>query len=113
MSEPIHARAPIGASVPSRWGIILAVVIAAGVLVWHFNRSPSEAARLSSAVRTIHPDADCGRVGVIAFAGARSNLYRCGWAGGNACEVWAGGANYDVTTTARLVFRAQGVPSPC
>jgi hypothetical protein len=113
MSEPIHARAPIGASLPSRWGIMLALLLAASVLAWHFSRSPSETVRLESAVQTAHPRASCGKVGVIAFAGARSNLYRCGWAGGDACEVWAGGANYDVTKTARLSFRAQGVPSPC
>jgi hypothetical protein len=60
-----------------------------------------------------HPAAICGRIGVIAFAGARSNLYGCSWPGGRVCEVWAGVANYDVTKTARLIFRAQGQPSPC
>jgi hypothetical protein len=114
MSEPIHA------SLPSRWGITLALLLAAGVLVWHFNQRPSEAAKLSRTVSSIHPGATCSKVGVMGFAGGRSNLYGCVWntadplaAPTRRCDIWANGSAYDVTKTARSIFKLQGQPSPC
>ena len=75
----------------------------------------SEAAHLENAVKAGHPDAICGKVGVMAFAGGRSNLYGCTWGAdaGRHCAVWADGTAYDVTKTARALFKLQGNPSPC
>jgi hypothetical protein len=119
MADHFQAR-PIGVGQPPRWAFALAVLIAAGFLIWHFSQSPSEAVRLGQAVSSVHSDAICGKVGVMAFAGGRSNLYGCTWNGTvdplastRHCEVWANGSAYDVTKTARLIFRAQGQPAPC
>jgi hypothetical protein len=118
MTEPFQAR-PIGVSLPTRWAFALAIVVAAGFLIWHFTRSHSEQANLTAAVRATHSDAICGQVGVMAFAGGRSNLYGCTWTSSSSyattrhCEVWANGLLYDVTKTARAIFKLQGQPSPC
>jgi len=99
--------------------VLLAVVLLAGC------GGQSESAHLTAALKAGgHQDVSCGKVGIIAFAGGRNNLYGCGWATATdaanlpistveRCMVWADGSAYDVTRQTRLIFRAQGQQAPC
>jgi hypothetical protein len=111
-----------------RWltpALILGAVVA--YAVWHFAFAPGQpvAAKLATVLSAAgRENAVCVKVGLIAVAGGRSDLYGCQWStatdgAGMAigttrrCDVWEDGAAFDVTTTARAIFRAQNTTSPC
>lgn len=102
--------------------VSLAALVITGGLYFLSHRGKSEASNIAAVFASRGHSASCAKTGVIAFAGGRSNLYRCSWENTDQygyatttsrCAVWVDGSAYDVTKAARASSQLTGDQLGC